>query len=442
MNIIKNGLQQVHKVLPLAVLPDLNLIHLKNARPPKCHTDGETITLKVFLYNKLESIGIFCKQNATLNNILKNKAGALWSRTHKCWHVPCTEINYAKLVNTLSGKAILQIDSLKEYLEKKKNKPITPALWNKSIEKQQTKKSVSQASVKHTTSKENKEALQQFHQQLILKGYSVSTIRTYSNEFVQFLNTINKIPAGTFNTARIKDYLQYCFEKLKLSENTLHSRINALKFYYEQVLKKEKFFWEIPRPKKQDQLPKVLGENEIGRMFNAISNIKHKAILFTAYSAGLRVSEVVNLKIKDVDSDRMQLFIEKAKGKKDRYVGLGILLLDVLRAYLKSCRTMPLKYVFENPQSPGEAYSTRSAQKIFQTAKEKAMINKDVGIHSLRHSFATHLLEKGIDIRYIKDLLGHLSIKTTEKYLHVKKETLINIPNVLDELNKSITLNW
>ena len=126
MNIIKNGLQQVHKVLPLAVLPDLNLIHLKNARPPKCHTDGETITLKVFLYNKLESIGIFCKQNATLNNILKNKAGARWSRTHRCWYVPCTKKNYEMLANAISGKAILQTDALKEYLEKKKNKPDKP----------------------------------------------------------------------------------------------------------------------------------------------------------------------------------------------------------------------------------------------------------------------------------------------------------------------------
>lgn len=215
-----------------------------------------------------------------------------------------------------------------------------------------------------------------------------------------------------------------------------------MKFYYEQVLGREKFFWEIPRPKKPDQLPKVLGENEIGRMFNAVKNLKHKAILFTAYSAGLRVSEVTNLKISDVHSDRMQLRIEKSKGKKDRYVGLSILLLDVLRSYLKSTRPMPAYYVFENPDKPGEAYSIRSAQKVFQMAKEKALVNKAVGIHSLRHSFATHLLEKGIDIRYIKDLLGHFNIKTTERYLHVKKETLVNIPNVLDELNKSINLEW
>lgn len=103
---------------------------------------------------------------------------------------------------------------------------------------------------------------------------------------------------------------------------------------------------------------------------------------------------------------------------------------------------MPKKYIFENPLIAGEAYSIRSAQQIFQNAKEKAMINKSVGIHSLRHSFATHLLEKGIDIRYIKDLLGHFSIKTTERYLHVKKEMLVHIPNVLDELNKSFTLEW
>lgn len=236
--------------------------------------------------------------------------------------------------------------------------------------------------------------------------------------------------------------MHYCFIILHLSESTLHSRINALKFYYEQVLNKEKFFWEIPRPKKHLQLPKVLGEREIGRMFNSITNIKHKAILFTAYSAGLRVSEVINLKIKDVDSERMVLFIERAKGKKDRYVGLSILLLDVLRAYIKKAVPRPIRYVFENPLLPGQQYSVRSAQKIFQQAKDKAFVNKDVGIHSLRHSFATHLLEKGIDIRYIKDLMGHFSIKTTERYLHVRKETLVNIPNVLDELNKSVDLDW
>lgn len=138
----------------------------------------------------------------------------------------------------------------------------------------------------------------------------------------------------------------------------------------------------------------------------------------------------------------MQILIENSKGKKDRYVGLSVLLLDILRAYWQSSTPAPKVYIFENPQNPGQPYSIRSAQKIFQEAKNKAGIMKHISFHSLRHSFATHLLEKGTDIRYIKDLLGHFDIKTTERYLHVKRETLVNIPNVLDELNKNFKLDW
>lgn len=409
----------------------------------------EIVVLKPLYHRGQEHIGIYFERNALIQSLIQKQAGGRWSKTQKCWYVSLSKDAYQNLTKVFNNKAVVKNDELREYLlEKKKNNPvITPSgekktIVPKEVAQKERKKIVAPPNQIHTISKENREALQQLTMQLNLKAYSPSTIRTYTNEFTQFLNTLKEKPAKEFTASRLKDYFQYCYTTLHLSENTLHSRINAMKFYYEQVLKREKFFWEIPRPKKHYQLPKVLSEDEIGRMFNAIRNIKHKAILFTAYSAGLRVSEVAHLKIKDVDSGRMQLFIEKAKGKKDRYVGLSILLLDVLRAYLKSCHPIPAKYVFENPQKPGEAYSVRSAQQIFQDAKEKAKINKDVGIHSLRHSFATHLLEKGIDIRYIKDLLGHLSIKTTEKYLHVKKETLINIPNVLDELNKNINLDW
>ncbi len=189
------------------------------------------------------------------------------------------------------------------------------------------------------------------------------------------------------------------------------------------------------------QLPKVLGENELARLFNALNNLKHKAILFTAYSAGLRVSEVINLQLKHVDSDRMQLFIQCAKGKKDRYVGLSPLLLDVLRSYIKSSRQRPLKYLFESIE-PGTPYSKRSAQIIFQKAKAIAGIKKDISFHSLRHSFATHLLEKGIDVIYIKNLLGHFNIKTTERYLHVRKEQLVVINSPLDDLWKKGGIEW
>jgi integrase/recombinase XerD len=179
----------------------------------------------------------------------------------------------------------------------------------------------------------------------------------------------------------------------------------------------------------------VLGEAELTRLFKSLDNKKHKAILFTAYSAGLRVSEVVRLQLKHIDSDRMQLFIEKSKGKKDRLVMLSPVLLDILRNYIKTAQPRPVKYLFEG-QEPGQPYTSRSAQRVFQMAKDKAGITKELGFHSLRHSFATHLLEKGTDVKYIKELLGHFDIKTTERYLHVKKDALVNIVSPLDDLWK------
>ena len=213
----------------------------------------------------------------------------------------------------------------------------------------------------------------------------------------------------------------------------MNSHINAIKFYYEQVLNRDRMLFDLPRPRKPQQLPKVLGERELERLFRALPNLKHKAILLTAFSCGLRVSEVVRLKISDIDSDRMQVFIERSKGKKDRYVMLSPLLLDVLRAYIRLHVPRPDIYLFEGiiRRTP---YSVRSAQEIFKSACEKAGIHKAVSFHSLRHSFATHLLEKGIDIRYIKELLGHFSIKTTERYLHVAKEKLVYIASPLDYL--------
>ncbi|MFD2527517.1 tyrosine-type recombinase/integrase [Flavihumibacter stibioxidans] len=281
----------------------------------------------------------------------------------------------------------------------------------------------------------NKAELRRFLEQLTLKAYSESTIRTYKNEFQQLLKLIRNKPVQELTVDDIRRYMVFVMEKHGISEHTAHSRLNALKFYYEQVLGREKFFWEVPRPKKPDQLPKVMGERELERMFGAVSNLKHKALLFTAYSAGLRVSEVVNLRIRDIDSGRMQIRIEQSKGKKDRYVGLSILLLDVLRAYLTQASPRPLEYLFEG-DIPGQPYSSRSAQQVFHQAKDRAGISKAVSFHVLRHSFATHLLEKGIDIRYIKELLGHFSIKTTERYLHVKRQDLITMINPLDELFK------
>ena len=278
-------------------------------------------------------------------------------------------------------------------------------------------------------------------QQLKLKAYSPSTIKTYLGEMTQLLTILNTIPADDLKVEHLKRYLVHCYEKLNLTENTLHSRINAMKFYYEQVLKREKLFCEIPRPKKPFLLPKLLNETELTKLFNALNNKKHKAMLFTAYSSGLRVSEIVNLKISDIDSKRMQILVQRAKGKKDRYVNLSPMVLDILRKYIKEYKPRPKLYLFESEQTL-TAYPTRTVQQIFSNAKQKAGIRKEVGIHSLRHSFATHLLDKGTDIRFIKDLLGHFNLKTTERYLHVSKKQLVNIISPFDDLWRTNEIDW
>jgi len=429
----------------------------------------QIITCHARTHRAEERLFLDCKYSSSINSILKKLPGIKWSQTHKQWHLPLSDGSYKKFSVSIAGIAGIDNAPLKAYLEKKKQVktaaviPAIPAQPEKvtpqkqpaktaSLRQDQTTKAVGKSGLqKHAglpgggstvkIAAINSHVLQAFKQQLVLKAYSPSTLKTYLNEMSQFLQELKEHAADEFTAQRIKDYLQYCFETLHLSENTLHSRINSLKFYYEQVLKKETFFWEIPRPKKPSLLPKLLNESEIGKLFNALVNKKHKAMLFTAYSAGLRVSEIVNLKIADIDSKRMQILIQRAKGKKDRYVNLSPVLLDILRKYLKEYKPLPSVYLFESEQTL-TAYPTRTVQQIFSQAKNKAGIRKEVGIHSLRHSFATHLLDKGTDIRYIKDLLGHFNIKTTERYLHVSKKQLVNIISPFDDLWKTNSIDW
>jgi integrase/recombinase XerD len=266
---------------------------------------------------------------------------------------------------------------------------------------------------------------------LHLKGYSASTIKTYSNEVAQYFNELKMHDASKIDVKRVVGYLEYCLVEKKLSEATLHSRLNALKFLYEQVLQYEHFFWQVPRPKKHLQLPKVISEETILRGLMSVGNSKHRAILVTAYSAGLRVSEIINLKVVDVNKHRMELFIERAKGKKDRIVPLAESTLLVLRAYYQEYR--PKHWLFEGG-AEGEQYTARSAQIVFKHAFERLGLPKSVSFHNLRHSYATHLLEHGTDIKYIQELLGHNDIKTTLRYTHVSKKQLRKIESPLDKI--------
>jgi integrase/recombinase XerD len=277
----------------------------------------------------------------------------------------------------------------------------------------------------------NHEAWEDYLQLLNIKGYSQNTKKCYSNEFGIFLQTLKSIPADSLNEHRIKAYINYCITTLKLSENTIHSRINALKFYYEQVLKQPNLMLHFPRPKKPSLLPKALSQHELRKLFAAIDNPKHLLIMKLVYGMGLRVSEIVAILISDVDSNRMQVHIRNAKGKKDRYVNLPTTILAELRNYYKYYR--PQYYLFEG--QAGGQYHTRSVQNIFKTAMIKAGITKTIGVHGLRHSYATHLHESGIDIAFIQELLGHSNIKTTLIYTKVSAQNVRGITSPLDNLN-------
>jgi integrase/recombinase XerD len=206
--------------------------------------------------------------------------------------------------------------------------------------------------------------------------------------------------------------------------------MNAVKSYFKLVLNKEEIFDTIIKPKSPNNLPKVLNYYEIKKLFGAAQNIKHELLLKMAYGMGLRVSEIVALKIENVDLERFQCHIQKGKGKKDRYVNFPKSLVALYQEYLSAYH--PKEFVFEGQF--GGAYTVRSTQSVFRTAMKKAGITKTVGIHGLRHSYATHLMESGVQMIHIQKLLGHSNIKTTEVYAKITTTHLTSIQSPLDIL--------
>ena len=273
------------------------------------------------------------------------------------------------------------------------------------------------------------ENLKKFEDLLIQKRYSVNTHKIYCHYFKDFQTYFRNDKLEDISTKRINNYILELIQTKNISVSQQNQRINAIKFYYEKVLGREKQYYELHRPKKEHKLPKVLSKNEVKRIFDVINNLKHKCILMLIYSAGLRRSELLNLTPENIDSERMLIHINGAKGKKDRISLLSDNLLQLLRQYYKEYR--PNKYLFEG-QSGGK-YSASSVASILKKAAGKAKLRKVVTPHMLRHSFATHLLEQGTDLRYIQELLGHGSSKTTEIYTHVSKKAIDNIRNPIDD---------
>jgi len=244
-------------------------------------------------------------------------------------------------------------------------------------------------------------------EEMILKlkelRYSEKTIKTYKGLFEEFINYYHKYDINKIEEPQIISFLRFLVMERKVSTSYQNQAINSIKFYYEKVLGGQRKFYFIDRPKKERTLPIVLNEDEVIRLFKSVDNIKHKCMLMLAYSAGLRMGEIIRLKMMDIDRERMQIRIEQSKGKKDRYAKLSVKFIVVLDEYIE--KYSPKDFVFEG--AAGGEYSPSSLQNIIKAAAKKAGIQKPTSMHTLRHTFATHCLENGVDLRYIQSMLGH-----------------------------------
>ncbi len=353
-------------------------------------------------------------------NLIKTIPGARWSPEKKCWHI----MDIYGSIENLN----LRFQNKLEFVTRRH-----PTLGRQKAETNRVLQII-KSEVKLADGEPAKTPLnvtEEFSKTLALRQYSPKTISTYKSMFRSFMEFYREKELNEITGVEIREYLLYLAEKRKMSQSFQNQAINAIKFYYEQVLGRpnEKYYLHRPRP--EHHLPTVLSEEEVSRILKQIKNLKHRCIIFLVYSAGLRLSEVVNLKISDIDSDRKIIHVEQGKGKKDRISLLSDKALIVLREYYKEYK--PEAWLFEGPNNHSK-YSDRSVQEIFKTALNKSGVRKKASIHTLRHSFATHLLERGTDLRYIQELLGHSSVKTTEIYTHMTRKGLDKIKSPLDNI--------
>jgi site-specific recombinase XerD len=355
-----------------------------------------------FMNNRRRLLLYFAYDKETIA-IIRTIPGARWEPGLKCWHISLFAGTLEKLNDRFAGKLnfVRRLDTIS-------NSRLNPG------------------------SEENKVQIPiEYLKTLTLKKYSQHTINTYKALFRLFMIYYKDRDITTITDDDIRTYLLYLIENKNVSASYQNQAINAIKFYYEKVLGRQTKTYYLQRPKKEHKLPNVLSEEEVASILRQIVNIKHKCIIYLIYSAGLRLSEVVNLKVTDIDSKRMMVLIRQGKGKKDRYSLLSDKVLKLLRSYYLEYR--PKNWLFEGLYN--DQYSTRSVQEIFMAAVKKAKIRKKASVHTLRHSFATHLLEHGIDLRYIQELLGHNSPKTTEIYTHITKRGMDNIKSPLDNFD-------
>ncbi len=352
---------------------------------------NNTIMAKLVVHDNQYRIALYFANTATLNQLVRAIQGARWSRTLKAWHITDNEI-YRSACNIQPSNA--NTNAIKN---------------NREI------------------SAQTQELLNKYTNWMEVKRYSKSTIESYTNALLVFFSYHNQKNVEQINNQDVMDFNTHYILKKNLSATYQSQFINALKLFYQTVKNHKIDIEKLIRPQQGHKLPKVISEEEVAAIINACKNLKHKTMLSLIYSAGLRRGELLSLLKTDIDSKRMIITIRNAKGMKDRNVPLSPVILNMLRKYYTEFK--PVKNLFEGQF--GGPYNARSLDKILKTAAHVAGIKKNITLHMLRHSYATHLLEAGTNLRYIQELLGHKSPKTTQIYTHVSNEQLGKIIQTL-----------
>ena len=263
-----------------------------------------------------------------------------------------------------------------------------------------------------------------------LRRFSPRTQQAYLAAVAGLAKHYHRSP-DQIDPTQVQAYLLHLTRERGLSWSSCNVAVAAFRFFYVDVLGRDRIEMRIPVRQKSSKLPEVLSREELERLFTCALRPNHRALLLTTYAAGLRVSEVVRLKVSDLDSQRLMIRVEQGKGQKDRYTILSPRLLEELRLYWRSCR--PRLWLFPSTR-PERSMHPTCAQKIYYLAKARAQISKSGGIHTLRHCFATHLLEAGVDLRTIQTLMGHTSLITTQRYLQIRRQVLDSRQDLIDLL--------
>ena len=365
---------------------------------------------KVIHRNKIQLLLLFTF-NTEIKNILNNIGGYYWSKTLRGWYTEFNSENISLLKGVLNDKVNFKLD---------------PSVYNKLKVKPIRKK--------REISEQNKQVIRLYVKYLKGKCYSESTIKTYFTFVADFFNYIEDTPISTISNRTVELFIEDVFVPRNYSVSTYRQFISAIKlfkaFYPECGINEI----NLKRPKKSKLLPTVLSKEEIIDLLRCTKNLKHRAVLAMIYSAGFRISELLNLELKHIDIDRRQLIIKNSKGRRDRNIILAESFIPLLINYTNTYR--PIIYFVEG--KPSKKYSAESIRSFLRKSCKIANITKHVTPHTLRHSYATHLLENGIDLRYIQELLGHAKPETTMIYTHVSKKDLLKIESPLDLALKSL----